>query len=76
MTTQYFIVEGDFITFLLERILPDDILIQSKIITGNNYQIALSKARAILISGPDDRKTSSGYPDATASNCCTPDTWS
>jgi len=50
MTTHYFIVEGHFIKFLLERILPEDVLAESKIITGNNYQIALSKARSILIS--------------------------
>lgn len=50
MITQYFIVEGTFDKFILEQILPDEILSQSKIITGNGYNIALSKARSLLIS--------------------------
>ena len=50
MTTQYLIVEGAFEKFLLERILPENMVAQSKIITGNGYHIALSKARSLLVS--------------------------
>jgi hypothetical protein len=50
MTTQYFIVEGPFEKFLLERILPESIVAHSKILTGNGYNIALSKARSLLVS--------------------------
>ena len=50
MTTQYVIVEGAFEKFLLERILPENIVAQSKFITGNGYNIALSKARSLLVS--------------------------
>jgi len=47
---QYFIVEGAFDKFILERILPEEIVSQTKIITGNGYNIALSKARSLLVS--------------------------
>ncbi len=50
MITQYFIVEGSFDKFILEQILPGEIASQTKIIAGNGYNIALSKARSLLIS--------------------------
>ena len=49
MITQYVIVEGVFDKFLLERILPEDILAHNKIIVGNGDNLALSKARSLLI---------------------------
>ncbi len=50
MIKQYFIVEGAFDKFILERILPEKIVSQTKIINGNGYSIALSRARSLLIS--------------------------
>ncbi len=50
MLAQYFLVEGAFTKFILERILPEEIISQTKIITGNGYTIALSKARSVLTS--------------------------
>jgi len=50
MITPYFMVEGAFDQFILERILPEKMVSQTKIITGNGYNIALSKARSLLIS--------------------------
>lgn len=49
MITQYVIVEGVFDKFLLERILPEEILAHNKIIVGNGDNLALSKARSLLI---------------------------
>ncbi len=50
MIKQYFIVEGAFDKFILERILPESIVSQTKIIIGDGYSIALSRARSLLIS--------------------------
>lgn len=50
MITQYVMVEGVLDKYILETILPQDIVAQSKFIIGNGYNIALSKARSILIS--------------------------
>ena len=49
MITQYVVVEGVFDKFLLEQILPEEILAHNKIIVGNGDNLALSKARSLLI---------------------------
>ena len=49
MITQYVIIEGLFDKFLLEQILPEEILAYNKIIVGNGDTLALSKARSLLI---------------------------
>lgn len=49
MIAQYIIVEGQFEKFLLERVLPKEIVSHSKFIIGSGYHTALSKARSILV---------------------------
>ena len=49
MNTQYVVVEGVFDKFLLEQILPEEIIAHNKIIVGNGDNLALSKARSLLI---------------------------
>ena len=50
MITQYIIVEGESDKALLEKVLPKDLLSQTKIIVGSGSNIALSKAQSLLVS--------------------------
>ncbi|MCI5218258.1 MAG: hypothetical protein D3914_03460 [Candidatus Electrothrix sp. LOE2] len=49
MITKYVIVEGVLDKFLLERILPEEFTACNKIIVGNGDNLALSKARSLLV---------------------------
>ena len=50
MIAQYFIVNGQPEKFLLEQVLPEEIVSHSRFILGNGYNTAISKARSLLIS--------------------------
>ncbi|MCP4697437.1 MAG: DUF4276 family protein [Gammaproteobacteria bacterium] len=50
MTAQYVVVEGAFDKFLLEHILPQQLVSQSKILVGYSDNSALSKACSLLVS--------------------------
>lgn len=52
MISQYVVVEGAFDKFLLEHILPEDLVAHSEILVGNGENVALSKASSLLISSP------------------------
>jgi len=51
MITQYFVVEGTFDKFIFERILPEEIVSQTKFFTANGgYTRVLSIVRSLLVS--------------------------
>ncbi len=49
MINRYFVVEGVIDKFLLERLLPQDVLAGIKFFVGNGYTTAISKARSLLV---------------------------
>ncbi len=49
MISRYFIIEGKLEKFLLQHILPQEIVAQSKFLSGSSYTGTLAKARSALM---------------------------
>ncbi len=50
LSSRFIVVEGKLSRFLLESVLPEDVVFESKFIVGSSYTNTLSKARTLLVS--------------------------